>query len=118
MELETVSSKVVNPDALGLWAFSFATFLGNLSSLGCFGETSMMIGTALFFGGLGQIIGGFFCNQRQDLFGLVAFTSFGLFWVANGFEAFFLGMGILKEATITGSVWYLRSEERRVGKEC
>lgn len=97
----------VNPDVLGLWGFAFATLLGNISSLGYFGQTSMMIGTALFLGGFGQLIAGYYCNQREDLFGLVAFSSFGLFWIANGVESFFLGLGMLKEATLTGSVWYL-----------
>lgn len=97
----------VNPDVVGLWGFAFATLLSNISSLGYWGETSMMVGTAIFLGGLGQLIAGILCNQREDFFGLVAFTSFGLFWIANGFESFFLGIGVLKEATVTGSVWYL-----------
>ncbi len=99
--------KQINPDVLGLWAFAFATFLGNVSSLGFWGETSMMIGTAIFLGGVGQIIGGWFCNQRNDLFGLVAFTCFGLFWVANGVESLLLGVGLLKSPALLETGWYL-----------
>ncbi len=99
--------KTINPDVLGLWCFAFATFLGNVSSMGFWGETSMMIGTAVFLGGIGQIIAGWFCNQRNDLFGLVAFTCFGLFWVANGIESLFIGVGLLKSPALLESGWYL-----------
>lgn len=99
--------KPINPDVLGLWAFAFATFLGNVSSLGFWGDTSMMIGTALVLGGIGQVIGGWFCNQRDDLFGLVAFTSFGLFWVANGIEAVFTSLKIFSGPGLLETGWYL-----------
>ena len=53
VEEEIKIQKPINPDVLGLWAFAFATFLGNVSSLGVWGDTSMMIGTALVLGGIG-----------------------------------------------------------------
>ncbi len=99
--------KPINPDVLGLWCFAFATFLGNVSSLGFWGNTAMMIGTAVLLGGIGQIIAGYYCNQRDDLFSLVAFTCFGLFWIADGLEAFFQGIGLVKGVGLLETGWYL-----------
>ncbi len=107
VEVRNEIQKPINPDTLGLWAFAFATFLGNVSSLGFWGDTTMMVGTALVLGGIGQVIGGWFCNQRDDLFGLVAFTCFGLFWIANGVEAVFASLKIFTGPGLLETGWYL-----------
>jgi succinate-acetate transporter protein len=41
---------------------------------------SMILAMGLCYGGLAQIIAGIFEFKRGDLFGMVAFLSYGLFW--------------------------------------
>ena len=97
----------ISPDIVGLWGFSFATLLDNIASLGFWTEQSMMIGTAIFLGGIAQFVCGMMCFRLKDVFGLVAFTFFGLFWMANGTETFMVSVGLIKSSSVLATGWYL-----------
>ena len=44
-----------------------------------------VLGLALFYGGIGQVIAGIWEFAEHNTFGATAFTSYGLFWMAAWF---------------------------------
>ncbi len=94
-----------NPAPLGLAGFGLTTFILMLVDTGLATGSSLaiVVSLALAYGGLGQLIAGWWDFHNGNTFGGVAFTSYGLFWWS--FAAFvFLFQG--KDA---GNIvaWYL-----------
>jgi hypothetical protein len=98
---------VAAPDAVGLWGFAFATFLGNLVGAGLIHGGGEAIGTAVFLGGLAQLIAGNQAYKRRDLFGATAFTSFGLFWTLSGTVSWLTQIHLLRPTDGAYMGWYL-----------
>jgi uncharacterized protein len=73
-----------NPGALGLVAFGFSTMLLQVFNLGAISNVVPLI-FGFFWGGLAQVIAGIIDGKRGDTFGLTAFVSYGLFWMALSF---------------------------------
>lgn len=71
-----------NPAPLGLLAFGMTTVLLNLHNAGFFGMDSMILGMGIFYGGIAQVIAGIMEGKKNNVFGLTAFTSYGLFWLS------------------------------------
>jgi len=72
--------KFANPAPLGLLGFGLTTVLLNLHNAGFFGLNSMILAMGIAYGGLAQIIVGVMEFKKGNTFGMVAFTSYGLFW--------------------------------------
>ncbi len=70
-----------NPGALGLVAFGFSTMLLQIFNLGLISNVVPLV-FGFFWAGIGQVIVGVIEGKRGDTFGLTAFTSYGLFWMA------------------------------------
>jgi uncharacterized protein len=77
---ENIMTKLANPAPLGLLGFGLTTVLLNLHNAGLFGLNSMILAMGLAYGGLAQIIVGIMEFKKGNTFGMVAFTSYGLFW--------------------------------------
>src|SRR5215831_10725759 len=77
---------VANPAPLGLCAFALTTFVLSTINAGWFpaGATNVVVGLALFYGGLGQVIAGIWELKSGNTFGATAFTSYGGFWLSFG----------------------------------
>src|SRR5215469_3400867 len=75
-----------NPAPLGLCAFALTTFVLSSINAGWFpaGATNVVVGLALFYGGLGQVIAGIWELKSGNTFGATAFTSYGGFWLSFG----------------------------------
>ncbi len=74
-----------NPAPLGLSAFALTTFVLSASNAGWFtGGGTIVIGLALFYGGLGQLLAGMWEFRSGNTFGAAAFSSYGAFWLAFG----------------------------------
>ena len=69
-----------NPAPLGLMGFGMTTVLLNLHNAGLFNLGSMILCMGVFYGGIAQIIAGIMEWKKNNTFGTVAFTSYGLFW--------------------------------------
>jgi succinate-acetate transporter protein len=80
MENREMSDKLANPAPLGLLGFGLTTVLLNLHNAGYFPLHSMILAMGLFYGGLAQVIAGSMEFKKGNTFGMVAFTSYGLFW--------------------------------------
>jgi uncharacterized protein len=77
---------IANPGPLGLSAFALTTFVLSSVNAGWFPTaTSIVIGLALFYGGIAQLCAGMWEFKTGNTFGATAFTSYGAFWLAVGF---------------------------------
>ncbi|KAH8825633.1 FUN34 transmembrane protein [Flagelloscypha sp. PMI_526] len=79
-----VPTKIANPATLGLWSFASTTFI--LSAYNAQIEhitaPNLVVGMALFTGGLAQFMAGMWEFPRGNTFGATAFTSYGAFWLS------------------------------------
>jgi succinate-acetate transporter protein len=73
-----MSEKYANPAPLGLLGFGLTTVLLNLHNAGIFDLNSMILAMGLAYGGLAQIIVGIMEFKKGNTFGMVAFSSYGL----------------------------------------
>jgi succinate-acetate transporter protein len=76
-----IKDTTANPAPLGLLGFGMTTVLLNLHNAGFYELNSMVLAMGIFYGGIGQIIAGAMEWKKNNTFGTVAFTSYGLFWL-------------------------------------
>ncbi|MDQ2718148.1 MAG: acetate uptake transporter [Bacteroidota bacterium] len=76
-----IKDSTANPAPLGLLAFGLTTVLLNLHNAGIFEMNSMILAMGIFYGGIAQIIAGIMEAKKNNTFGLVAFVSYGCFWL-------------------------------------
>jgi uncharacterized protein len=75
---------IADPGPLGLAGFAGTTFflsVVNTNMLGASVQT-VVLGLALFYGGLAQLAAGMWEFVKGNTFGAVAFTSYGAFWMS------------------------------------
>jgi len=75
--------EIADPGPLGLGAFALTTFVlsvfnANIVTLG----VTVVLGLALAYGGLTQLLAGMWEFRKGNTFGAVAFSSFGAFWIS------------------------------------
>jgi len=93
------ASAIANPAPLGLSAFALTTFVLSSVNAGFIVPsvgvgTNIVVGLALFYGGIVQLLAGMWEFRSGNTFGATAFSSYGGFWLALGF-VFIPGSGIL-----------------------
>src|SRR5438876_1690008 len=86
---EPAAPAVANPAPLGLSAFALTTFVLSSSNAGFLFPAvgvggDVVIGLALFYGGLVQLLAGIQEFRAGNTFGATAFCSYGGFWLAVG----------------------------------
>ena len=72
-----------NPAPLGLAGFGMTTILLNLHNA-CpktMALNAAIVAMGIFYGGIAQIIAGVLEFRKNNTFGLLAFTSYGFFWL-------------------------------------
>ncbi|RIA99046.1 hypothetical protein C1645_812039 [Glomus cerebriforme] len=79
-----LASKIANPGPLGLCAFALTTFVLSINSAGSsdLPFPNIVIGLALFYGGLVQLLAGMWHFMVGNTFGATAASSFGAFWLS------------------------------------
>ena len=70
-----------NPAPLGLMGFGLTTILLNIHNAGVYELSAMILAMGIFYGGLAQIIAGVMEWRKNNTFGTLAFTSYGMFWL-------------------------------------
>ncbi|KAG2176552.1 hypothetical protein INT44_007215 [Umbelopsis vinacea] len=89
---------IANPGPLGLSAFALTTFVLSLHNAGAGlpadGPSEVVVGLAIFYGGLTQLLAGMWEFATGNTFGATAFASYGGFWMSFG-AIFIPGFGIL-----------------------
>ncbi|KAG0622620.1 hypothetical protein M758_3G112100 [Ceratodon purpureus] len=79
--------RIANPAPLGLCGFALTTFVLSCYNAGIFGISlstppNVVVGLALFYGGLAQLLAGMWEFKTGNTFGATAFSSYGAFWLA------------------------------------
>jgi succinate-acetate transporter protein len=80
----SIGGSLADPGPLGLAGFAGTTFflsIVNTNMLGASVQT-VVLGLALFYGGLAQLLAGMWEFTKGNTFGAVAFTSYGAFWMS------------------------------------
>ncbi len=76
-------ASIADPGALGLAGFAMTTFVLSLANAGFIeGAGASVLGLALFYGGIAQVLAGMWEFVKGNTFGALAFTSYGSFWLA------------------------------------
>jgi succinate-acetate transporter protein len=92
-EARSPLSVVADPAPLGLAAFALTTFvlsMFNSNLMNADKGEAVVLGLALAYGGLAQLLAGMWEFKNNNVFGATAFTSFGAFWLSFwAFEQFF-----------------------------
>jgi succinate-acetate transporter protein len=73
-----------NPAPLGLAAFAMTTFVLSMFNANLVDEkgTPVVLGLALVYGGIVQLLAGMWEFRGGNTFGAVAFSSYGAFWIS------------------------------------
>jgi hypothetical protein len=81
-----------DPGPLGLGAFALTTFVLSVFNAGLVSEGAepVVLGLALAYGGVAQVLAGMWEFKAGNTFGATAFTSYGAFWLSFwAYVAFF-----------------------------
>jgi succinate-acetate transporter protein len=84
ISVKTESWTVADPAPLGLAGFALTTFvlsMFNSNFVSSAGEP-VVLGLALAYGGIAQLLAGMWEFRNGNTFGAVAFSSFGAFWIS------------------------------------
>ncbi len=89
-----VASSIADPIPVGIAGFAMTTFILSCTNAGFFGGTAstpIVLGLAIFYGGLVQLVAGLWAFRRGETFPAVAFCSYGGgFWLSYFFLAYFI----------------------------
>jgi len=104
---EPVVVAAANPAPLGLSAFALTTFVLSSINAGFIvpsvgAGVNIVLGLALFYGGVVQLLAGMWEFRAGNTFGATAFSSYGGFWLAFG-VIFIPGSGVLSALTTAPS---------------
>ncbi len=77
-------SGIADPAPLGLAAFAGTTFFLSVVNTNMLGSSvqTIVLGLALFYGGIGQFAAGLWEFAKGNTFGALAFCSYGAFWMS------------------------------------
>jgi succinate-acetate transporter protein len=85
---------IADPVPVGIAGFAMTTFILSCVNAGFFGGTTsapMVLGLAIFYGGLVQLLAGLWAFRRGETFAAVAFCSYGGgFWLSYFFLVYFI----------------------------
>ena len=101
---------VADPAPLGLAGFALTTFVLSAHNAGWFGTVgnAVVIGLAIFYGGLAQFMAGMWEFRNRNTFGATAFSTYGGFWLALGTYLLLITFGKVPTKDITTSLgWFL-----------
>ncbi len=75
---------IADPGPLGLAAFAGTTFFLSVVNTNMLGSSvqTIVLGLALFYGGIGQFAAGMWEFAKGNTFGALAFASYGAFWMS------------------------------------
>lgn len=88
---EAATPMHADPAPLGLAGFAATTLVLSFVNTGILTSStavSAVLGLALAYGGLGQIIAGILEYRRGNTFGVMAFSTYGAFWISFALYVF------------------------------
>ena len=102
-------SSIADPAPLGLAGFALTTFLLSAKNAGWMTHAtgSAFLGYAFAYGGLAQFLAGMWEFTRANVFGAVAFGSYGAFWMGLGLWVLLVAnpaVAAIRPATLASTV--------------
>jgi succinate-acetate transporter protein len=99
---------VADPAPLGLAGFALTTFVLSAHNAGLFGTVgnAIVIGLAIFYGGVAQFMAGMWEFRNKNTFGATAFSTYGAFWLAFGTYLLLITFGKIPAGDIAKSVGF------------
>ena len=100
---------IADPAPLGLGAFALTTFLLSLVNAGVMDAATepVVLGVALAYGGVAQILAGMWEFRKGNVFGATAFTSYGAFWLSFWAYVAFYAKEVPAENHGQAAGWFL-----------
>jgi hypothetical protein len=79
-----LSARLADPVPVGLAGFGLTTFMLSMINVGAVSKTALpvVLGSALAYGGILQLLAGMWAFVRQNTFAAVALSSYGAFWIS------------------------------------
>ncbi|HAN17603.1 MAG: hypothetical protein A2X13_03305 [Bacteroidetes bacterium GWC2_33_15] len=102
-----LADTTTNPAPLGLTGFGLTTILLNLHNIGLFPLDTMIMAMGLLVGGIAQIIAGKFEWKKNNMFGMLAFSMYGFFWISLIVLMILPKLGIGETPSATAMGWFL-----------
>jgi len=101
--------RIADPGPLGLAGFAGTTFVLSVVNTGMLGAQlqGVVLGLALFYGGLAQLTAGMWEFVKGNTFGAVAFASYGAFWMSFWYLLNHLPSGVAPTDLAHGVAVYL-----------
>jgi len=108
---QTFGSRLADPGPLGLAAFAMTTFFLSSVNAGFIPKTveGVVLGLALFYGGIAQLCAGMWEFAKGNTFGAVAFSSYGAFWLSFWYLVAHTDLSKAGSDASKGVGWYLLS---------
>jgi uncharacterized protein len=100
---------IADPAPLGLAGFALTTFILSLINAKLIPATTepVVLGLALAYGGLAQVLAGMWEFRKGNTFGATAFTSYGAFWLSFWAYVAFYAAKVPEADAGTAAGWYL-----------
>jgi uncharacterized protein len=100
----SIAPRSANPGPLGLFGFGLTTVVLSCVNAGILPREAVPVVAplAFAFGGVAQLVAGVLEFRVANTFGMVAFTSYGLFWWWYAFLQVGVGAGWLKAPAAAG----------------
>lgn len=91
MAESATSAEIADPGPLGLAGFAATTLVLSVTNAGLVDASVALavLPLALFYGGLAQLLAGMWEFRKGNTFGATAFPTYGGFWMAFAFYAWF-----------------------------
>jgi succinate-acetate transporter protein len=100
--VNALAGSIADPGPLGLAGFALTTFVLSCVNAGWVhkGTEPIVLGLALAYGGLAQLLAGMWEFKKGNTFGATAFASYGAFWISFwAFVVFYAGKVPKADAT-------------------
>jgi succinate-acetate transporter protein len=80
----SLAAQIADPAPLGLAGFALTTFMLSTFNAGLLPKSAevAILGVALFYGGIAQLLAGMWEFVKGNTFGALAFSSYGAFWMS------------------------------------
>ena len=80
----SLAAQIADPAPLGLACFALTTFILSTFNAGLLPKSAevVILGVALFYGGITQLFAGMWEFVKGNTFGALAFSSYGAFWMS------------------------------------
>ncbi len=100
---------IADPAPLGLAAFALTTFLLSLANSGLMplAAEPVVLGVALAYGGVAQLLAGMWEFKKGNVFGATVFSSYGAFWLSFWAYVTFYAPNIPAELHGKAAGWFL-----------